>query len=116
MNPDTRPTNPVQGFLLTFFTQQNHRHHGKPLGHWLVDEARALEICGATLIAASEGFGHHRHLHRAHLIDHSEQPQEVVMAVTKAEAERLFAKLKAEQIRIIYTKAPVEFGTTGGES
>ena len=115
MNPATRQANPAHGFLLTFFTQQDHCHHGKPLGHWLGDEARAMGIGGATLIPASEGFGHHRHLHRTHLINFSEQPQEVVMAVTAEEADRLFAKLQAEQVRIVYTKTPVEFGTTGRE-
>lgn len=114
MNQDMRPANPVHGFLLTFFTQQNHRHGGKSLAHWLLDAARALDISGATLIDASEGFGHHRHLHRVHVIDHSEQPQEVVMAVTPEQADRLFAKLQAEHIKVVYTRTPVEFGTTGG--
>ena len=113
MNPATRQPNPVQGFLLTFFTQQDHRHHGKPLAHWLVDQARAMGVGGATLISASEGFGHHHRLHRVHLIDFSEQPQEVVMAVTAAEADRLLAKISAEHIRVVYTRTPVEFGTTG---
>jgi hypothetical protein len=37
------------------------------------------------------------------------------MAVTAEEADLLFAKLKAERVRVVYTKTPVEFGTTGGE-
>ena len=115
MNAATHRPNPTHGFLLTFFTQQDHRHHGKPLAHWLVEEARTMGVGGATLIPASEGFGHHRHLHRIHLINFSEQPQEVVMAVTAEEADRLFAKLHADQVRIVYTKTPVEFGTTGAE-
>ena len=106
---------PVTGYQLTFFTQNDHRHHGKPLGHWLVEEARAMGIGGATLIAGSEGFGHHRRLHSAHLIDLSEQPVEVVMAVTEDEAERFFAKLQAEGVKVFYSRTPVEFGTTGAE-
>jgi uncharacterized protein len=105
----------MQGYQLTFFTQQDHRHHGKSLAHWLVEEARAMGISGATMFAASEGFGHHRRLHSTHFIELTDQPLEVVMAVTLEEADRLFARLKAEKIRIFYSKTPVEFGTTGGD-
>jgi PII-like signaling protein len=103
------------GFQLTFFTQQDHRHHGKSLAQWLLEEARAMGIGGATLIAASEGFGHHRHLHRIHAINFPDQPLEVVMAVTAEEADRIFAKLNAEKIKVFYSKTPVEFGTIGAE-
>ena len=107
--------NPVTGFQLTFFTQQDHRHQGKTVAHWLMEEARAMGIGGATLIAASEGFGHHRRLHRVHLIHFTDQPLQVLMAVTVEEADRLFAKLKAERIKVVYSKTPVEFGTLGAE-
>ena len=103
----------MQGYQLTFFTQQDHQHRGKPLAHWLVEEARAMGIGGATLVAASEGFGHHRRIHSAHFIELADQPLEVVMAVTAEEADRLFTKLRAEKVKLFYTKSPVEFGTTG---
>lgn len=105
----------MHGYQLTFFTQQDHRHHGKSLAHWLVEEARAIGIGGATLLAASEGFGHHRRIHSVHFIELTDQPLEVIMAVTAEEADRLFAKLKAEKVKLFYTKTPVEFGTTGEE-
>ena len=115
MNADLRQAKPMVGFQLTFFTQQDHRHRGKPLGQWLLEEARAMGIGGATLIAASEGFGHHRHLHQMHLLSFADQPLEVVMAVTPEEADRIFARLNAEKIKIFYSKTPVEFGTLGGD-
>ena len=105
----------MQGYQLTFFTQQDHRHRGKSLAHWLVEEARAMGIGGATLVAASEGFGHDRRIHSTFFIELTDQPLEVVMAVTAEEADRLFAKLESEKIRIFYTKTPIEFGTTGQE-
>jgi len=115
MNANPRQPNPVTGFQLTFFTQRDRRHHGKSLAEWLLEEARAMGIGGATLIAANEGFGHHRHLHHARLIHFTDQPVEVVMAVTAEEADRLFAKLKAEKIEVFYSRTPVEFGTTGSD-
>jgi hypothetical protein len=66
-------------------------------------------------LAASEGFGHHRRIHSVHFIELTDQPLEVMMAVTAEEADRLFARLKVEKIKIFYFKTPVEFGTTGEE-
>ena len=103
----------MQGYQLTFFTQQDHHYRGMTLAHWLVEEARGMGISGATLVAASEGFGHHRRIHSAHLVDLADQPLEVVMAVTADEADRLLAKLKGARVKVFYTKTPVEFGTTG---
>ena len=103
----------MQGYQLTFFTQQDRRHAHLPLGEWLVQEARRLKIRGATLIAATEGFGHGGRLHSAHFFELADQPQEITMAVTAEEAERLFARLRAEKIDIFYVKTPIEFGTTG---
>jgi PII-like signaling protein len=114
VNANSRKTNSVTGYELTFFTLQERRHHGKPLAHWLVEEARALGIGGATLVTASEGFGHHGRIHAMHLFNLSEQPQEVIMAVTEDEANRLFDRLDEEGIRVFYSRIPVEFGTTGG--
>jgi PII-like signaling protein len=105
----------THGYQLTFFTQQDHKHRGKPLAHWLVEEARDMGIGGATLVAASESFGHHGRIHSAHFIELADQPVEVVMAVTPEEADRLFARLRAERVKFFYTKVPVEFGTTGEE-
>ena len=103
----------MQGFQLTFFTQQDHQHHGKPLAHWLVQEARAMGISGATLFAAGEGFGRHRRIHSARFIELADTPVEVVMAVTAEDADRLFARLEAEKVKLFYIKAAVEFGTLG---
>jgi PII-like signaling protein len=106
----------MQGFQLTFFTQQDRSHQGKPLAHWLLEEARAMGVAGATLLAASEGFGHHGRIHAAHFVELADQPLEVVMAVTADQADRLFERLELERIRIFYVKSPIEFGTTGEDA
>ena len=103
----------MRGFQLTFFTQQDRSHQGTPLAHWLVERARAMGVAGATLLAASEGFGHDRRIHAAHFLELADQPIEVVMAVTAEQAASLFELLEAEKVRIFYVKAPIEFGTTG---
>jgi PII-like signaling protein len=103
----------MQGYQLTFFTQQDRRHGHRSLGDWLVLEARRLGIGGATLIGAVEGFGHHRKLHAAHFFELADQPLEVTMAVSAEEAERMFARLREEGIDLFYVMTPAEFGMTG---
>lgn len=103
----------MQGFQVTFFTQQDCRHGSLPLGEWLLQEARRLGVAGATLIAATEGFGHDRKLHSAHFFELADQPIEVVMAMSAADADRLFSHLQEENINVFYVKTPIEFGMTG---
>jgi len=106
----------MQGFQITFFTQQDRRHHNRPMAEWLMFASRDLGLQGATVVAASEGYGLHRQIHSAHILDLSDQPQEVVMAVTAEEADRLFDFLKKEAVHLFYTKTPVEFGVLGAEN
>ena len=103
----------MQGFQLTFFTQQDRRHGGLPLGEWLIQEARKLGVAGATLIAATEGFGHDRKLRSAHFFELADQPIEITLAIGETDAQRLFEKLREEKIHIFYVKTPIEFGMTG---
>jgi PII-like signaling protein len=103
----------MQGYQITFFTQQDRRHKGKPLADWLVHLAQELGLSGATLISGNEGFGHHGRLHSAHFFELADQPQEVVLAATAEETERLFERLRAEGVQVFYVKTPVEFGTLG---
>ena len=103
----------MQGFQVTFFTQQDRWHGSLPLGEWLLQETRRLGVAGATLVAATEGFGHDRKLHSAHFFELADQPIEVVMALSAPDADRLFSRLREENINVFYVKTPIEFGMTG---
>jgi PII-like signaling protein len=103
----------MQGYQITFFTQQDHRHKGKPVADWLVHLAQELGLRGATLIAGGEGFGHHGRIHSARFFELANQPQEVMMAATAEETDRLFDRLKTEGVHLFYVKTPVEFGVLG---
>jgi uncharacterized protein len=104
----------MNGYQISFFTQQNRRHQGKPLADWLLHLARDLKLRGATIIPGTEGFGHHGRIHSAHFFELADQPLEILIAATEAEAERLFERLRAENVQLFYVKSPVEFGTIGG--
>ena len=103
----------MNGYQITFFTQQDKRHHGKRLADWLVHLAKEMNLPGATLIAGSEGFGHHRRIHSAHFFELADQPLEVQMALSADDTERLFTRLREEGVHLFYVKSPIEFGTLG---
>lgn len=103
----------MKGFQITFFTQQDCRHHRQPMAEWLMLAARDLGVRGATIVAASEGYGKHHRIHSAHFFELADQPQEIIMAATEEECERLFEYLKKEGVHLFYAKTPVEFGVLG---
>jgi uncharacterized protein len=103
----------MNGFQLTFYTQQDHRHAGKPLAEWLMHLAAELQLRGATLIPASEGLDREHRLHAARFFELTDQPLSVVMVVDEPECERLFERLRAERVDLFYVKSPVEFGRLG---
>ena len=103
----------MEGYQLTFFTLQDRKHRGQSMGNWLVEEARRLGIRGATLLTATEGFGHHRRIHAMHFFELADQPVEVTMAVTAEEAGQMLERLREEGVNIFYVKTPIEFGMTG---
>lgn len=106
----------MNGYQITFFTQQDRRHKGKPLAEWLVHLAKEMGLPGATLLTGSEGLGHDRRIHSARFFELADQPVEVVMAVDTEQAERLFARLKAEGVHLFYVKTAVEFGVLGEDA
>jgi len=103
----------MQGYQITFFTQQDLRHGHLPLGEWLVQEALKIGAASATLIAASEGFGLDRKLHSAHFFELADQPIEVQMILGETEADRFFERLREEKINVFFVKTPIEFGMIG---
>ncbi|MBF0142083.1 MAG: DUF190 domain-containing protein [Magnetococcales bacterium] len=104
----------MRGYVITFFTQQDRRHRGELLGEWMVNLAREMGLPGATLIAGSMGYGHHRRIHSSHFFfELADQPQEIQMAVSEEGAERLFERLRQEEVHVFFIKTPVEYGTLG---
>ncbi|RWR25501.1 DUF190 domain-containing protein [Sinirhodobacter populi] len=105
----------MQGFQITFYTQQDRVHDNTPLAHWLLEEAKRIGIRGATLSGSIEGLGHDGQTHSASWFDFSDQPIQLTLIVTADEAEKVFSRIAQERIKIFYMKIPVEFGTLGEE-
>src|ERR1700761_3992030 len=100
----------MQGFQLTFMTEQNRRIEGKPAVEWLLNVAREVGCSGATAFSGSESFGSDGQRHAAHLIELADQPVQVMVAVTAEQAAALLEKIGAAKTRLFYTKAAIEFG------
>lgn len=102
----------MEGYFVTFFTQQNRTHGDMPLARWIIQEAQKLGIGGATLFTGKEGFGHDGRFHSDNIFDLEDPPLQVAMALTPEECAKLMSCIEANDIRIFYTKSPIEFGFT----
>ncbi|QCP49932.1 DUF190 domain-containing protein [Trinickia violacea] len=105
----------MNGYQLTFYTEQNRKHGHQTVCEWLLHEARRLGIRGATVISAAEGVGHAGAHHAPHVLKLADQPLQIILAVTGDEAERMLAIVRAENVHVFYTRFPIEFGVIGDD-
>lgn len=56
-------TLPEEGYLLRIFIGESDKHDGKPLYEWLLLQARAQGLAGATVLRGMMGFGAHSRIH-----------------------------------------------------
>jgi PII-like signaling protein len=103
----------MQGFQVTFFTEQGRRHGRQQIQEWLMALGKSLGIKGITTVVGVEGIGRDGKLHSAHFFELAEQPVEVTMIVTQPQAAALFEQLEQEHADLFYVKMPVEFGVVG---
>ncbi|BCG00112.1 hypothetical protein PPGU19_046800 [Paraburkholderia sp. PGU19] len=105
----------MNGCQLTFFTERNRRHGHQTVCEWLLHEARGLGIRGATVVSCAQGVGHAGALHAAHALSLGDQPQQVILATSDADADRLLEIVRAANVHVFFTRMPVEFGWIGGD-
>lgn len=102
---------PEEGCLLRIFIGESDRHDGKPLYEWLVLQARAHGLAGATVLRGMMGFGAHSRIHTfkierlsedlpiiIEIVDTREKLENFLAAVDSAIAEGL-ATLEKAQVR-----------------
>ena len=103
----------MNGFQVTFFTEQGRRQGHHAVDKWLFEVARSLGIGGVTVAAGVEGTGRGGKLHSAHFVELADQPIEITMVVTDGQSQKLFERLEHESANLFYVKTPVEFGVVG---
>ncbi|GIX22035.1 MAG: hypothetical protein KatS3mg121_0818 [Gammaproteobacteria bacterium] len=102
-----------KGYQITFFSHEDDRHRGRPVAEFLLGLCRELGLRGATARLDAEGYGRSGRWHSAHFFELADRPVEVTVAADEAQAEALFARLRAEKLALFYIKSPVEFGVVG---
>ena len=88
-------TLPQEAMLLRIFLGERDRHDGQPLYETIVAKARELRLAGATVLRGPMGYGRNAHLHRAGLLDISEDLPIVIEIVdSQANLDRLLPELE----------------------
>ena len=101
--PDTGPGEDAvrtgsDGLRLRIFVHEALRHARKPLYAAIVELAHREGLAGATVFRGLEGYGLHRHLHTARLVDLSDDLPIIVEIVDTSEAIRRFLPLLEQVI------------------
>lgn len=87
-------TLPQEAMLLRIFLGERDRHGGRPLYEAIVAKARELKLAGATVLRGPMGYGRNAHIHRANLLDISEDlPVVVEIVESEANLDRLLPEL-----------------------
>lgn len=84
---------PDEGQLLRIFIGESDKYEGKPLFEWIVEQARANGLAGATVLRGLEGFGAHSRIHTAKILRLSEDLPIVVEIVDTSDKIEAFLPL-----------------------
>jgi len=103
----------MQGYQLTFFTEQSRQHGHQPVCDWLLKLAKENGASGGTLVTGAQGFDHTGKFHSAGFFELADQPVAVTVSVDEQAYRRLMEALAQEDVGLSYVKVPVEFGRVG---
>lgn len=88
-------TLPQEATLLRIFLGERDRYGGRPLYEAIVAKARELKLAGATVLRGPMGYGRNAHIHRANLLDISEDlPVVIEIVESEANLDRLLPELQ----------------------
>lgn len=107
----------MQGSFFRFYVHEDHRHHGKLVWEWLLEEANKLGIRGGSAFRAMAGFGRQHRLHEAKFFELAGKLAiEVEFIVTDEEAGKLLELLHRNKVRLFYAQIPARFGVVNPDS
>jgi uncharacterized protein len=103
---------------LTVYIGDSDRHGRKPLHLAIIELLHAEGISGATVLHGIEGYGSHRQIHTARILDLSGDLPEVIVAVDRPEKiEAVLPKLDeiieeglvtTEEARVVISRPPLQ--------
>lgn len=100
-----------QAINLKFYLTEKQKHGDQLLYDWLLDQAKALGVPGATVFRPIAGYGRHGSLHAETFIElGGELPILVEFILDERLAEELLATVHAFKLNIRYVHHPVTSG------
>lgn len=104
----------IQGVLLRLYVHEKRKVEHLLAYEWLLAQAKALGIGGGSAYRAVAGYGRHGKLHEAGFVELAgEQPVLLEFVVSADQADRLLALVERAALPVFYTRAGVEYGSTG---
>lgn len=101
----------MHGSLLRFYVHEDHRHRGRLVWEWLLEQGNQLGIRGGSAFKEMAGYGRHHKLHEARFFELAGTlTVEVEFIVTADEAHQLLDLLHREKVRLFYAELPAQFG------
>lgn len=95
--------------LLAFYVSEKQHHAGMSLYEWLLERAKAQGIGGGSVFRAIAGYGRHGKMHEETFFELAgELAVKVEFVLDEEQAEKLLDSLHAEDLKIMYTRQPVE--------
>lgn len=103
----------MKATVLRLYMHESRRFHGMLLYEWLLEQARKLGIHGGSAFRAVAGYGRHGVLHEQRFFELAgELPVVTEFIISDADAERLLALVRKENIDLVYVCWPAEYSAT----
>lgn len=109
---------PTAATKLTVYIGDSDRHGRKPLHLAIIELLHAEGIAGATVLHGVEGYGSHKRIHTARILDLSGDLPEVIIAVDRQDKiEAVLPKLDemigeglvtTEEVQIVIVRPPLQ--------
>jgi PII-like signaling protein len=103
----------MKATVLRLYMHESRRFRGMLLYEWLLEHARKLGIHGGSAFRAVAGYGRHGVMHEQHYFELAgELPVVTEFIVSDADAERILALVRKENIDLVYACWPAEYSAT----
>jgi PII-like signaling protein len=103
----------MKATVLRLYMHESRRFRGMLLYEWLLEQGRKLGIHGGSAFRAVAGYGRHGVLHEQRFFELAgELPVVTEFIVSEADAERILALVRKENIDLVYVCWPAEYAAT----
>jgi PII-like signaling protein len=104
----------MKATVLRLYMHESRRFRGMLLYEWLLEQVRKLGVQGGSAFRAVAGFGRHGVMLEQNFFELAgELPVVTEFIVSDADAERILALVRKENIDLLYVCWPADYSTTG---